>query len=96
MYSTDERIKLKVISYKYGYFKTNFARILPFVLSLGRDRIFHVFKNYEHLIVRNHTDGCYLTEYPESIITGTKLGQLKYEGIKDVNIVGLNKIKKTI
>ena len=93
MDSTDERIKLKVITYKYGWFKTNFARILPFVLSLGRDRLYHVFKNYEHLILRAHTDGCYLTEYPEAILTGTKLGQLKYEGIKDVNIRGLNKTK---
>ena len=93
MYSTDERIKLKVISYKYGYFKTNFARMKPFVLAYGRDRLFHVFKNYEQNIVRCHTDGVWMTDYPDSILTGTKLGQVKYEGIKDVNIRGLNKTK---
>ena len=84
MYSTEERIKLKVISYKDGYFKTNYARLKPFVLAYGRDRLFHVFKNYEHLIVRTHTDGVYWTEYLELILTGTC--QVKYEGIKDVFI----------
>ena len=95
MYVTDERLKFKVISYDYGYFKTNFARLKPFVLAYGRDRLYYVFKNYEHLIVRAHTDGVYMTEYPDTILTGTKLGHLKYEGIKDVDIRGLNKIKKT-
>jgi hypothetical protein len=96
MYSTDERIKLKVISYKYGWFKTNFARILPFVLALGRDRLYYVFKNYQNFIVRAHTDGVLLKEIPETLLTGTKLGQLKHDGTFNVNITKLNKIGKTI
>jgi hypothetical protein len=70
--------------------------MLPFILSLGRDRLYYVFKNYEHLVCRAHTDGCLLTEYPESILTGTKLGQLKHDGTFNVNITKLNKIGKTI
>jgi hypothetical protein len=96
MYTTDERIKLKVISYEYGYFKTNFARMKAFVLAYGRDRLYHIFHNYENLVVRAHTDGVFMTEYPESILTGTKLGHVKYEGTKYVDIKGLNKIKKTL
>ena len=57
MYSTDERIKLKVISYQYGYFKTNFARMKPFVLGYSRDRLYYVFRKFENVVVRWHTDG---------------------------------------
>jgi hypothetical protein len=95
MYSTDERIKFKVISYKYGYFLTNWARLKPFLLGYGRDRLYHVFNKFEKDIVRIHTDGCLLSEYPPNILTGTKLGQVKYEGCFRVNITGLNKINKT-
>ena len=38
LYTTEDKIKIKVISYKYGYYRTSFARILPFVLGLGRDK----------------------------------------------------------
>ena len=82
-----------MISYKYGYYRTPFARILPFVLGLGRDKLFHTFKNFQDVIVRTHTDGCLLTEYPKDILVGTKLGQVKYEGIKTVVLTGLNKMK---
>ena len=81
-----------MISYKSGYYKTPFARILPFVLGLGRDKLYHTFKNFQDVIVRVHTDGVYLNEYPKDILIGTKLGNVKYEGIKTVVLTGLNKI----
>ena len=56
MYSTEDKIKLKVISYEYGYFLTNYARIKPFVLAYSRDRLFHCFQKYEDNVLRIHTD----------------------------------------
>ena len=92
LYTTEDKIKIKVISYKYGYYKTPFARILPFVLGLGRDKLYHTFKNFQDVIVRVHTDGVYLNEYPKDILIGTKLRNVKSEGIKTVVLTGLNKI----
>ena len=63
-----------------------------FVLGLGREKLYHTLKNFQELIVRVHTDGCLLTEYPKDILVGTKLGQVKYEGTKTVVLTGLNKI----
>ena len=96
MYSTEERIKFKVVNYRGNWFRTQFARMLPFTLGLGRDRLYHVFKNFQNLIVRAHTDGAFLTEYPKEILTGTKIGQLKNDGYFEVDIFGLNKINKRI
>ena len=68
LYTTEDKIKIKVISYKYGYYKTPFARILPFVLGLGRDKLFHTFKNFQDVIVRTHTDGIWTEAYPKDIL----------------------------
>lgn len=90
--SDENGIKLKYIFYRGGYYKTNFARIKPFVLAYGRADLM-MFKEYEDQIVRIHTDGFYLKTKPENIKTGTNLGYLKYEGEKDVHIRRLNQIK---
>jgi hypothetical protein len=93
IYATDSKLHFRFLSYEHGMFMTNFARVGPFVLAYGRDRLYHSFQKYEADIVRIHTDGFYITRQPEDIMTGTALGHLKYEGIKEVNIRGLNKVK---
>ena len=93
VYSTDTKLHFRFLSFEHGMFMTNFARIGPFVLGYGRDRLFHSFQKYEDDIIRIHTDGFYMTRQPEDILTGTEMGYLKYEGIKEVNIRGLNKVK---
>jgi hypothetical protein len=89
--SDEDGIKLKYIFYRNGFYKTNYARIKPFVLAYGRSDLL-MFKEYEDLIVRIHTDGFYLKEKPTNIKTGSNLGYLKYEGSKHVHIQRLNKI----
>ena len=93
IYTTDTKLHFRFQSYEHGLYMTKFARIGPFVLAYGRDRLFHSFQKYEDDIVRIHTDGFYMTRQPEDIMTGTALGHLKYEGLKHVNIRGLNKVK---
>ena len=91
MYSTEDRIKMKVISCEYGYFLTNYARIKPFVIALGRERLFHCFQKYEKDVIRIHTDSISVKEKPTDILTGKRLGHLKLEYEGPINLTGLNK-----
>ena len=91
--TSDNQIRIKTVSYKYGYYETNWARIKPFVLSYGRTNLFNRFQKYEDWIVRIHTDGFYLTTQPDDIEIKDALGYLKNEGSKEINLTGLNKIK---
>lgn len=92
--NSDSQIRIKCIFYNAKHYKTNYARIKPFILAYGRKMLFFKYRKYESLVVRIHTDGFYLTEKPDDIALGDKLGELKYEGLKDVSIKSLNKIKK--
>lgn len=89
--SYDDKINIKFINYKTKYYKTNWARIKPFVLGYGRYVLFKRFHKLAPDIVRIHTDGFYLTKNPELAI-GVGIGHLKYEGEKMVDITGLNKL----
>jgi hypothetical protein len=94
--SSDEELNIKCIFYKGGYYKTTFARMKPFLISYARKNMFRMFRDLEDNIVRIHTDGFYcidtLPEEKRKLISD-KMGYLKYEGMKEVNITGLNKIK---
>jgi len=99
--SSDDEITIKCIFYKGGYYKTNFARMKPFVIGYARKNMFRLFKDIEDNITRIHTDGFYcvdkLPEEKNKLIDNNKMGYLKYEGMKEVNISGLNKgLKKNI
>ena len=91
--SSDDKIRIKTVSYKYGYYETNWARIKPFVLSYGRTNMFNRFQKYEDWVVRIHTDGFYLTSEPDDIEIKDGLGYLKNEGEKHINLTGINKLK---
>ena len=62
-----------------SFYVTNFARIAPFILSRGRERITFLMKPYIHHVVRSHTDSLY-TDIPINIVTGNKMGDVKYVG----------------
>ena len=89
-------IKMKFVNYTSHYYKTNWARIKPFILAYGRSKLYYSYSKYEDKIIRIHTDGFYITEKPTDIKLGEELGQLKYEGIKKVNITHLNKLNINI
>ena len=93
MHIDDSKIRISCIFHKQSrLYKTDYARIKPFILSYGRVCMYWRYKQYESDIVRMHTDGFYLKNKPEKIQTGTELGHLKYEGTKIVDITGINKL----
>lgn len=73
------------------FFKTNFARMKPFLLSKARLIISDIMQPYyKDLVIRCHTDGFLLKDKPENIKIGDKLGDLKYEGYYNECIVKNN------
>ena len=91
----DGRMKIKCSYFDKPQFKTNWARIKPFVIAYGRELLYYKFRKYEDDIVYVHTDGVLLKDGPHEIFLSDKLGGLKHEGTFDVNIVGFNKKNKT-
>ena len=65
---------------KDKYFETNFARIKPFLLAKGRSKIGNILFEYKNDIIYSHTDSAIFSKKPENIKTGTKIGELRYEG----------------
>lgn len=92
--TVDDKIRIQCIYKKKKQFKTSWGRIKPFVLAYARSRMYFVFKKFEPLIIRMHTDSLVLEEKNEELKTGPELGNLKYEGMFKVNITGMNKTNK--
>jgi hypothetical protein len=92
IYINNGYFHVKCVRHCDQYFKTNFGRIKPFVLSYARCQMYFKFRKYEDIIVRMHTDGFMTREEPEGILTGTNLGYTKFEGRKRVRVEGLNRI----
>ena len=61
------------------YFKHDFARIKPFILSKGRYKISTTILPYAGDLLFCHTDSMILSKRPD-IKTGTGLGDLRDEG----------------
>jgi hypothetical protein len=72
-------------------YKTNYARLAPFLLSRGRSIINELLIPHIENVVRVHTDGFMITK-KLNIETGTDLNCLKYEGCETVRIENVNKI----
>lgn len=71
-------INIKVVSNR-KYFETNFARIKPFVLAYGRNRLSKYIEPYKDDIVRIHTDG-FISKTDLKIESDKTLGNVVYEG----------------
>jgi hypothetical protein len=81
---------MKYISFEARRYKSNFARIKPWVLAYGRKVFYYKYRSYENDIIRINTDGFYIGHQPKNLLTGECLGHLKYEGIKNIKLTGLN------
>ena len=66
--------------YKHGYFKYPFARLKPFILAFGRQMIGRIMEPYLDDIIYVNTDGFKAVKQLD-IITGTNIGDLRFEGI---------------
>jgi len=76
---------------KEHQYKTNYARLAPFLLSRGRQIINELLIPYIENVVRVHTDGFMITQKLQ-IETGHELGDIKYEGKENILIEHINKI----
>jgi hypothetical protein len=94
----EDRLNLKLLPKKTKQFKLNWARMKPFLLAYGRSFLYHAYQKYEDITIRINTDGIYFSEMPKELHeqatdlkVNWKLGYLKYEGSKEINLTGLNK-----
>lgn len=76
--SDDNKIIISHIK-RDKYYKTNFARFSPFLLSKGRLMISDIMEPHIQYIKRFHTDG-FISCKKLDIKTGNEIGNLKYEG----------------
>jgi len=89
------RINIRCTYYDKPQFKTNWARMKPFLLAYAREQMFYKFRKFESDIVYLHTDGFLLKDGTHEMFLSDKLGGLKYEGEYNVDIVGFNKKNKS-
>ena len=75
----DNKITLH-LSYNDNIYKTNYARMSPFLLSQARYNISKLIEPYEKDVINCHTDGFTLPYHPKELQTGFNIGQLKYIG----------------
>ena len=74
-------------------FKTGWARMQPFLIAKGKYDLSKTMEPYINDVVRYHTDGFTLKTKPEGIITGDKMGDLKYKGYcANAQVINCNKI----
>jgi hypothetical protein len=72
---------------KHKYYELDFARIKPFLFSYGRTKISNVILSNIDDVVRLHTDGFMCKSKIKNIKFGDDLGNLKYEGKGEVEII---------
>ena len=88
---TDDGELIFETAIKEKYYETDFARIKPFLLSYGRNKIAKIIAKNIDIVVRTHTDGIICKSEIKGIELGNKLGDLKFEGCGQCNIINSNK-----
>ena len=84
---------LKMVN-KAKAFKTNWARLGPFLLAKGRERMAKKIMNYADDVVRLHTDGV-ITKNKMDVGYGENIGDLVYKGsCDDFWVKNINNFKK--
>jgi len=87
---TDDKAHIIKTTKINAYYKTDFARIAPFIISYGRRQMTNTMYNYKDNIYRVQTDGFFINT-PIHFNKDVKLGELKYEGFTENGNI-LNKI----
>jgi hypothetical protein len=86
-------IHIKYTEQNKPIFKTDFARIVPFLLSFGRSRMIELIEPFIDNIVYVRTDG-FRTKTKQDLKFGSDIGQLFYEGIEHIQIENINLVLK--
>ena len=68
------------LSHNDNIYKTNYARMCPFLLSQARYNISSIIEPYKNDVINCHTDEFTLPYHPKELQTGFNIGQLKYNG----------------
>jgi hypothetical protein len=87
---TNNSFQFRTIERECQY-KTDYARLAPFLLARGRQIINELLIPHIKNVVRVHTDGFLITKKME-VETGCDLTCLKYEGEERVRIENVNKV----
>lgn len=92
--TTNDDIKcIKVIRKLDNYYKTPYARISPFIISIGRKRMSDLFYKYADKVQYIRCDGIKSSE-KLNIELGSDIGDLRYEGYySNAKIINLNNIQ---
>ena len=90
--SYNNKLLIKTIKNTQIY-KTNYARLSPFILAKGRYIMSELLYEYRDSIKYIRTDGFLSTEPLNNLKLGENIGELRYEGYyNNVEIINLNKI----
>ena len=82
-YNNSDNIRINTYK-KSDQFVSGWARIAPFIMSKGREKIAKIIDTFGNdNIVRCHTDGIISKVYPNNIELGENLGSLKFEESSD-------------
>ena len=76
------------------YFVTDFARIYPFITARGRQLISDIIATDKDNVVRCVTDGI-ISKTKLDIDYGTNLGDFRYEGVYNVDIIHIYDVRYT-
>jgi hypothetical protein len=83
-----------VIEYMFKHkssFKTDFGRLKPFLLSQGRLKLCNLLVDHVENIEKIHTDG-FISSKELPLELGDGIGDLRFEGCKNIKIVNVNKV----
>ena len=79
------------LSYNDDIYKTQYARMCPYLLSHARYNISNIIEPYNDVVINCHTDGFTLPYKPKELKTGLNIGELKYNGYcENYNIINCN------
>ena len=78
-YMNSDNIRINTYK-KSDQFVSGWARIAPFIMSKGREKIAKIINTFgNNNILRCHTDGIISKIYPNNVELGENLGNLKFE-----------------
>jgi len=69
------------------YFELSYARFAPFILASGRLKISNIILKNLDTCVKVHTDSVMLKQEIKGTVTGTNIGDLRYEGCGIANVI---------
>lgn len=90
--NADGTLELAFTEREKPIFKTQFARIVPFLIAYGRRDMITLIEPFVDDVVYARTDG-FRTKTYQKLTYGEELGDLKYEGVQNIHIHNINHVE---